>query len=124
MNGPRLHWAHLVLETLTRIDTSSSRDAYNRLRTVYNSYCPPDSLPVPPLEEWQGLSSICEVISCRYESFSEPNRLLAVSGVCVELKASCFGAWILSVTLNDQNMELLVCSSRGQGGRLLQVRPC
>lgn len=83
MNGTRTHWAHLVLEALTRIDASNSRDAYERLRGVYNSCCPPRSVPVPPLEEWQGLSSICKGFSCRYDFFSKPNRLLAGSGAGV-----------------------------------------
>ena len=67
-----------MLAALTRLDPSSTRDVYDRLRAVYNSYHPRGSVAIPPLEEWQGLASICKDLSCRCDVCSKPGRQSAV----------------------------------------------
>ena len=41
-------------------------DVYDPLRKIYNSILPCSSTPTPPLEEWRGVRSICEVPFGRY----------------------------------------------------------
>lgn len=45
-------------------------ELYDRLRAAYNPFRPPGSLPVPPLEEWQGVCSFCEDFHCRCVRFA------------------------------------------------------
>lgn len=61
----RFHVAHVVLAALAALDDSRAEGLYDRLRTAYNPFRPPRSLPVPPLEEWQGVSLFCEDLHCR-----------------------------------------------------------
>ncbi|CAM9840360.1 unnamed protein product [Ectocarpus fasciculatus] len=59
------HVAHIMLTTLTAIGDSTAQGMYGRLRRAYNSTRFPDSSPVPPFEEWQGVSSFCDSFYCR-----------------------------------------------------------
>ena len=70
--GSRCHEAHRMLAGLARLAISSSHQVYDRLRAAYNSCRPHGSVPVPPLEEWHGMSSICEDPCCRCEGVSIP----------------------------------------------------
>lgn len=58
--------AHMMLAALTALDDAGARGVYDRLRAAYNPSRPLGSSPVPPLEEWQGMSLICDDIQCRY----------------------------------------------------------
>lgn len=58
--------AHSLLAALVALGDTRADDLYNRLRAAYNPFRPHGSLPVPPLEEWQGVASICEDFHCRY----------------------------------------------------------
>lgn len=62
----RAHWAHIMSAALAALDISGAREVYNTLRDVYNRSRPLGSSPVPPLDEWQGMSAICEDTYCRY----------------------------------------------------------
>ena len=68
----RCHAAHTVLMAAAGLDVVGAREMYGRLRVVYNSFRPLGSSSVPPLEEWRGITSICEDLSCRYEGASLP----------------------------------------------------
>ncbi|CAM9958278.1 unnamed protein product [Ectocarpus sp. 8 AP-2014] len=59
------HIAHGVLGSLAAIDDSRARGLYDRLREVHNSSRPSASLPAPPLEEWGGISDLCDNFQCR-----------------------------------------------------------
>lgn len=56
----------MMLAALAALDDSGARAVYDRLRAAYNPFRPIGSLPVPPLEEWQGMSRICDDLYCRY----------------------------------------------------------
>lgn len=60
------HWVHIASAALAALDASGARELYDTLRAAYNPFRPPGSPPVPPLEEWQGVSAICEDTYCRY----------------------------------------------------------
>ncbi|CAN0403650.1 unnamed protein product, partial [Ectocarpus sp. 12 AP-2014] len=53
------HMAHIMATALAAIRDSRTRGMYDRLRRAYNSTRLPDSSPIPPFEEWQGVSSCC-----------------------------------------------------------------
>lgn len=57
----------MMLAALAALDDSGAPEMYDRLRAAYNPCRPLGSSPVPPLEEWQGMSSICEDVYCRYK---------------------------------------------------------
>ncbi|CAM9901202.1 unnamed protein product [Ectocarpus fasciculatus] len=59
------HKAHMVLVCLAVISDSRAQSMYDRLRGCYNSFLPVGSLPVPPLEEWQGVGAFCDDFYCR-----------------------------------------------------------
>ncbi|CAM9219819.1 unnamed protein product [Ectocarpus sp. 4 AP-2014] len=59
------HVAHIMLTALAAIGDSRARGMYDRLRRAYNSTCLSGSTPIPPLEEWQGVSSFCDTFYCR-----------------------------------------------------------
>ncbi|CAN0077464.1 unnamed protein product [Ectocarpus sp. 12 AP-2014] len=59
------HIAHAMLAALAAVDGSEARRLYDRLRVAYNAARPPELRPVPALEDWQGIPSICEDFLCR-----------------------------------------------------------
>lgn len=63
--GYRVHEVHMILAGLAAIDDHVAREMYDTLRAAYNPSRARGTSPVPPLEEWQGLSSICENLQCR-----------------------------------------------------------
>ncbi|CAM9468849.1 unnamed protein product [Ectocarpus fasciculatus] len=66
--GCTMHWGHLAhraLGALAAIDDARARGLYNRLRDVYNPSRTPACPPVPPLEEWRGISAFCDRFQCR-----------------------------------------------------------
>lgn len=56
----------MMLAALAALDDSGAREVYDSLRAAYNLSRPLGSPPVPPLEEWQRMSLICEDLQCRY----------------------------------------------------------
>ena len=65
------------MAALTRLHSSCAQELYDSLRAAYNSCGPPrGSLPVPPLEEWQGVSMICEQPTCRCVKVFRSLRML------------------------------------------------
>ncbi|CAM9364984.1 unnamed protein product [Ectocarpus fasciculatus] len=88
-----LHWGHLAhaaLAALAAMDDCRARGLYNRLREAYNPSRPPTSLPAPPLEEWQGLSTFCDHFLCRLVEGIIASESLSVfstpRGCCGNLK--------------------------------------
>lgn len=62
-----------MLAAIAALDTPGAREAYERLRAAYNSSRLRGSRAAPPFEEWQGMSSFCEDLYCRYVgAFSRP----------------------------------------------------
>ncbi|CBJ29983.1 hypothetical protein Esi_0170_0014 [Ectocarpus siliculosus] len=59
------HIAHAMLAALAAVNGSQARRLYDRLRVVYNVSRPPELRPVPALEDWQGIPSICDDFLCR-----------------------------------------------------------
>lgn len=70
----RAHWAHLMSAALVSLDVPGAREMYDMLRGVYNPFRPNGSPPLPPLEEWRGMSGICEDTYCRYVTGADPAR--------------------------------------------------
>ena len=64
-HAKRSHIAHVLLGALAALDGPTAVDLYGRLRAVYNHSRPAGVLPVPPLEEWRGISSFCQEFHCR-----------------------------------------------------------
>ena len=57
----------MMLAALAVLDDSGAREVYDRLRAAYNLSRPGGaSPPVPPMEEWRGMSMICGDLQCRY----------------------------------------------------------
>lgn len=54
-----------MLAALADLDGTKAGELYDRLKAVYNLYLPPGSQSIPPVEEWQGMSSICESFNGR-----------------------------------------------------------
>ncbi|CAM9352314.1 unnamed protein product [Ectocarpus sp. 8 AP-2014] len=63
------HVAHIMATALAAIRDSQTRGMYDRLRRAYNSTRLPDSTPIPPFEEWQGVSLCCDSFYCRTMEF-------------------------------------------------------
>eukprot|EP00903_Cladosiphon_okamuranus_P015992 g14770.t1 len=64
------HIAHVLLGALAAMDGPRAVELYSKLRAIYNRSRLPGSVPVPPLEEWSGISSFCQEFHCRtLESF-------------------------------------------------------
>ena len=62
----RKHLAHCVLACMALYD---SREKYEQLRNAYNSVVDEDSvcsLKVPPIEEWHGMTTLCDNLFCRW----------------------------------------------------------
>lgn len=64
--GQRSHWSHMMLAALAGLNISGTRQIYDRMRASYNSCSPRGSAPAPPLEEWRGVSWICNDLACRW----------------------------------------------------------
>eukprot|EP00752_Nemacystus_decipiens_P005052 g4587.t1 len=74
------HKAHTVLAGLAALDVLGAREEYQRLRAAYNSSRPHGFPPAPPLEEWQGMSAICDDFHCRaFEGLLASGRVSAFS---------------------------------------------
>eukprot|EP00903_Cladosiphon_okamuranus_P015990 g14768.t1 len=59
------HAVHVRISALAAIDDCRAQELYRRLRAAYNSHRLPGTAPVPPLEEWQGVSGCCDEFYCR-----------------------------------------------------------
>lgn len=51
---------------LWRLAFGPGRERYEVVRTAYNLVRPDGFSPVPPFEEWRGMSDICGHAYCRY----------------------------------------------------------
>ena len=85
-----------MLAALTGLADPRARETYDRLRASYNSCRRRDSPPVPPLEEWQGVSSICEdprsCCRCGEISTSVGAALFLTNELDAEVRGKrCFG---------------------------------
>lgn len=56
----------MMLAGLAALDDDGAREMYDTLRAAYNPFRPLGTSPAPPLEEWQGMSSVCGNLYCRY----------------------------------------------------------
>lgn len=58
--------AHIVLASMA---LSGRHEKYEELRNAYNSDVDEDSvcsLRIPPIEEWRGMTNMCENMFCRW----------------------------------------------------------
>lgn len=62
----RQHGIHMELALLVHIDGTRARALYDRLRATYSSAQGPGAVPIPPFEEWQGVSTFCDQLLCRW----------------------------------------------------------
>ncbi|CAM9627688.1 unnamed protein product [Ectocarpus sp. 12 AP-2014] len=85
------HLAHGTLGALAAIDDSRARGLYNRLRDVYNSSRHPTSLPAPPLEEWRGISAICDHFQCRLTEGVIASKAVSVFSTPLYCSSNCVG---------------------------------
>eukprot|EP00752_Nemacystus_decipiens_P006690 g6016.t1 len=58
-------WLWIAHSHLFILAVTQRRCMYEKLRTSYNSVRPPGSLLVPPFEEFEGISDICDHAYCR-----------------------------------------------------------
>lgn len=56
----------MLMANLAVIDDPRARVIYDKLSAAYNSAIRPGSRPIPPFEEWQGVSSFCDNFYCRW----------------------------------------------------------
>ncbi|CAM9397673.1 unnamed protein product [Ectocarpus fasciculatus] len=87
-----IHWCHIahgVLGSLATIDDSRGRGLYDRLREVYNRWRHSTSLPAPPLEEWRGISAICDAFQCRLYDGVIASQALSVFSIPPHGSSSC-----------------------------------
>lgn len=61
----RTHTAHRMAAALATLTDPEARKLYERVRAVYNCMHLPSSPPIPPFEEWQGVSLLCSSPICR-----------------------------------------------------------
>eukprot|EP00752_Nemacystus_decipiens_P010138 g9034.t1 len=102
------HIAHALSAALAALVGLRSEELYARLRAVSNPARRPGSPPLPPLEEWQGVSSFCEDMHCRsLEGVIESGALSAFSAPVSKEHAD--GEAIVSLGFDGQNHhEVLV----------------
>lgn len=56
----------MLMSYLAVIDGPRAREIYGQMREAYNSALRRGTPPIPPFEEWQGLSSYCDNYNCRW----------------------------------------------------------
>ena len=79
---------HLVLACMV---LNGLTGKYGELRDAYNSVIDDDNVrrpKVPPMEEWRGITSICDHMFCRWAVFCF--RVLGVQSVIAPRGAICF----------------------------------
>lgn len=69
----RLHISHLLILALAFF---GERELYEKLRAAYNPMHSSGTPPIPPFEEWQGISSCCDHIYCRWAPCPKQRRFL------------------------------------------------
>lgn len=77
--------SHMLLAMLADIDDSRARGIYDRLRTASNSCRASHSVPIPPLDEWQGMGAICAELNCMYVFKSSTTRRIKTKFCAVEI---------------------------------------
>ncbi|CAM9290797.1 unnamed protein product [Laminaria digitata] len=63
------HVTHMLMAYLVVIDGPRARGIYDQMRAAYNSALRLGTRPIPPFDEWQGLSSYCDNYNCRLMEF-------------------------------------------------------
>eukprot|EP00752_Nemacystus_decipiens_P002319 g2192.t2 len=58
------HGAHSLLSIAAAVGKPLARELFDKLRRAYNLMAPLGSTTVPALEEWQGISAVCDKVSC------------------------------------------------------------
>ncbi|CAM9440234.1 unnamed protein product [Ectocarpus fasciculatus] len=86
------HLAHSVLGGLAAIDDSRARGLYKRLRDVYNRFRPSSSLRAPPLEEWRGISALCDHFQCRINEGVIGSQAMSVFSTPPHCTSNCTGS--------------------------------
>lgn len=72
-NEKRTHKAHIMIGILVVLESPRSRQLYAKLRATYSLTRRTETLQIPPLEEWRGVSVFCNRVPCRWVvSFVEP----------------------------------------------------
>ncbi|CAN0073273.1 unnamed protein product [Scytosiphon promiscuus] len=79
------HMPHKFLALLSEIGDLRARRMYGRLQGTLNSCRAPHTPLVPPLDEWQGMSAICDDLHCRaMEAFVKTERVKAFTTPSVD----------------------------------------
>lgn len=74
----RLHISHLLMSVLATFD---ERVMYEDLRNAYNVVRPFDTMPIPPFEEWSGISPHCSHVYCRCAFSCHPQLFIRVGSI-------------------------------------------
>lgn len=84
----RWHGVHCLFIILASVER---RSLYSQLRDAYHSVRVDGSPRFPPLEEWQGITEICEHIFCRFVSVicTWYNSFRSVAAFCEPLTHPC-----------------------------------
>ncbi|CAM9723910.1 unnamed protein product [Scytosiphon promiscuus] len=78
------HMTHRLLAILAEIDDYRAPKMYERLRGAFNSCRASHSVPVPPLNEWQGMATICTDLECRaIEALVKSGRMKAFTTLSI-----------------------------------------
>ncbi|CAM9748965.1 unnamed protein product [Scytosiphon promiscuus] len=75
------HTVHQVLSVAAAMVTPRARELFERLRIAHNLVQEPGSLLVPPLDDWQGVSMLCDNRICRAVS----NGFSSLRPVCGDI---------------------------------------
>ena len=85
----RWHDAHLFAALVVTIDDPKARQVYDRVRALFNGTRPPGWKPIPPFEEWQGISACCNHVHCRYVLVPLLATVRARDWECLQHPGSC-----------------------------------
>lgn len=59
----RIHSVHCLVLLLINAEAG---EMYDKVREGYNRVRPELTTPLPPMEEWPGMTAICDTVFCRY----------------------------------------------------------
>ena len=60
----RMHCAHALFSIAAAAGNPTARELFDKLRRTYNLMAPHGSITVPVLDEWRGISAICDKVAC------------------------------------------------------------
>lgn len=60
----RMHCAHALFSIAAAASNPTARELFDKLRRAYNLMALHGSITVPVLDEWRGISAICDKVAC------------------------------------------------------------